>query len=379
MIYLNNAATTLQKPGAVIEAVNNCLTEGCANAGRSAYKSALSAARTVFETREAVAAMFGAPDPLRVIYTSGATEALNLAIKGTPQKGDHVIATSMEHNSVLRPLTEAEKDGVETTIVECSKEGLTKAPDIEKAIKQNTKLVICTHASNVTGAIMPIAEIGELCRKRDLLFLVDASQSAGFLDININEMNIDMLAVPGHKSLMGIQGIGMLILSDRANPTELMQGGTGSEASSIIQPETLPDKYESGTLNLPGIVSINAAIKFIDGVGLNKIRAHKRSLTKAFLDSVTDVNGINIHSPISPELTTAIVAMTLNKISSSEFAAILDEKYNICVRAGLHCAPLAHKTIGTYETAVVRFSFGYFNTEEDVKKAIQAVCEISQR
>jgi cysteine desulfurase family protein len=380
MIYFDNAASTLQKPGKVIEAVSNCLSGYCANPGRSAHKPSLLASRVVNDTREAIAGFFGISDPLRVIFTSGATESLNIAIKGSLKKGDHVITTSMEHNSVLRPLSRLKEDGVEVTIVECSSEGLIDVSDIEKSIKPNTKMVICLHASNVTGTIMPIKEIGLICRKQGVLFLVDAAQSAGFLDIDVGEMNIDMLAVPGHKCLMGIQGIGFLYIGDRANPTQLIEGGTGSGASLITQPEAIPDKYESGTLNLPGIVSLNAAISYINEVGLAEIRTHELNLTRLFLENVRKINGAVIygHNNLTTAAT-ATVAMNLNNVSSSEFAAILDEEFDICTRAGLHCAPSAHKTIGTQESAAVRFSFGFFNTEAEIKKCIDAVYEISKR
>jgi len=377
MIYLDNAATTFQKPKKVIEAVNDCLLNYCANPGRSGHKVALRAGRAVYETREALAAFFNIAEPLQVVFTSGATESLNLAIKGSLRKDDHVITTSMEHNSVLRPLSRLEEDGVESSIIKCSKEGLADISDIEKEIKSNTKMLICTHASNVTGTIMPIKEIGALCRKHNIIFLVDAAQSAGIFDIDVKEMNIDLLAVPGHKGLMGMPGTGVLYVGERADVSQIKEGGTGSAATQTVQPSVIPDKYESGTLNLPGIVSLNAGLSFIKEVGIAELRAHEENLTHLFLDGVKTIKGVTVYGHKSPA--TATVSINLENISSSEFASVLDEEFDIYTRAGLHCAPLAHKTMGTLETATVRFSLGFFNTENEIKKSIDAISKISKK
>jgi len=377
MIYFDNASTTLLKPKTVIEAVNRCLSGNYANPGRSAHKPAILSARAVYDTRETIAGFFGITDPLRVIFTSGATESLNLAIKGSLSSGDHVITTAMEHNAVLRPLSRLTDSGVEVSIAPCSKEGLPDVKDLESKIKPNTKMVICTHASNVTGTVLPIKEVGEICKKHGLLFLVDAAQSAGFLDIDVMEMNIDMLAVPGHKQLMGILGTGFLYIGGNAAPLQLKEGGTGSAAAQTNQPDTIPDKYESGTLNLPGIVSVNAAVSYINETGQPEIREHLENLTGFFIDGVKNIKGVTVYG--HKEYSTATVAMNLENMSSQEFASILDEEYDICTRAGLHCAPLAHKAIGTAEAGVVRVSFGFYNTEEEVKKSIDAIYEISKR
>jgi len=377
MIYFDNAATTLTKPKAVIEAVNNCLMNYCANPGRSAHKPALEAARAVYEARESIAGIFSIKDPLRAIFTSGATHSLNLAIKGSLKKGDHVITTSMEHNSVIRPLSRLKEEGVEVSIVDCPCNGVVDIREIENGIKPNTKMVVCLHASNVTGTIIPVEEIGRICRKNGILFLVDASQSAGVLDIDVNEMNIDLLAVPGHKGLMGIQGTGLLYIGERADVTQLFEGGTGSSSGQTVQPPVFPDKYESGTLNLPGIVALGAGVSFINSIGLSVIREHVNYLTQIFLDGLKKIGGITVYGQDKPS--TAVVALNLAGISSSELAFILDGEYSICTRAGLHCAPLAHKTIGTLESAAVRFSFGWFNTEDEVKECIDAIREISEK
>ena len=377
MIYFDNAATTFKKPKNVIESVNDCLLNYGANPGRSSYKLALKASRAVYAARETLAGFFNIDDPLRVIFTSGATESLNLAIKGTLKKGDHVITTSMEHNSVLRPLSKMKESGAELSICQCAEDGSINIDDIESQIKPNTKMVVCTHSSNLTGTIMPVKAIGEICGKHDILFLVDAAQSAGILDIDVKDMNIDMLAVPGHKGLMGMQGSGMLYIGERAAVTQLKEGGTGSHSEQIIQPALFPDRYESGTLNLPGIVSIHAGISFINDTGILEIRRHVENLTRIFLEGVRNIKGINVYG--HKTLSTAVIPFNLDCVSSSELAYILDEEFEICTRAGLHCAPYAHKTIGTLESAAVRVSFGFFNTEDEVKTALDAINEISKR
>jgi len=377
VIYFDNAASTLKKPKKVLYAVGDCLSGYCANPGRSGHKLALKAGHAVYDAREAIALFFGISDPFRVIFTSGATESLNLAIKGSLRNGDHVITTTMEHNSVLRPLSRLKEDGVEVSIIKCSDGKLVDITSIEEAIKSNTKMVICTHASNVTGTLMPVKEIGAMCRKRGILLLVDAAQSAGVIDIDVAEMNIDMLAVPGHKYLMGMQGIGVLYIGERADVAQLKEGGTGSTSAQIVQPDTIPDKYESGTLNLPGIVSIGAAIPFLKEIGLSEVWAHEQKLTREFLEGVKNIKGATVYGHETPA--TATISMNLGNVSSTEFASILDEEYDICTRAGLHCAPLAHETIGTFNIGTTRFSFSYYNTVNEVHKSIDAINKISKR
>ena len=375
MIYFDNAATSFPKPKEVIEAVNNCLTENFANPGRSGHWPALRASRAVYGAREKIAEFFCVDDPLRIIFTSGTTESLNLAIKGSLKKGDHVITSSMEHNSVLRPISRLKEEGVEATIIECSVDGFADVSDFEGAIKANTKMVVCTHASNVTGTIMPVREIGGMCRKHGILFTVDAAQSAGFSDIDAEDMNIDLLAVPGHKGIMGIQGTGILYIGSRADVVQLTEGGTGSNSEQIVQPTVLPDRYESGTLNLPGIVSFGAGISVINDIGLDRIREHKQNLTSLFLEGVKNIKGAVVYGHDRPAA--PVVSVNLDNIGSSEFAYKLDEEFGICTRAGLHCAPLAHRTIGTTDKATVRFSFGYHNTKEEIAKSLDAIYKIS--
>ncbi len=381
MIYMDNGATSFPKPKGVIDAVNQCLCHYCANPGRAGHTLSLQAGRAVYETREKVAQLFHIEDPLRVIFTSGATESLNLAIKGALKEGDHVITTAMEHNSVLRPLSQMKKQGVEVTILECGGTGKALGQinllELTQTIKPNTKMVICNHVSNLLGTVMPIKEIGAICREKGLLFLVDASQSAGVLDLNVREMNIDLLAVAGHKSLLGIQGTGFLYVGERADLNQMKEGGTGSKSEEIIQPLVLPDRYESGTLNLPGIVSLGAGIDFIHKVDIKTIRNHEFKLMKIFLEGLEGNKKIIVYKD---DLINdcAVIALNVEGLDSSEVAYLLDSDYGIGVRSGLHCAPLAHKTIGTLEQGAVRFSFGFFNTEEEVDMAVKALWEITK-
>jgi len=377
MIYLDNAATTLQKPAKVIEAVNDCLLNYCANPGRGGHKLSLKAARAVYGTREEVADFFNISDSFRVIFTSGATESLNMAIKGSLKKGDHVITTSMEHNSVLRPLSALKEQGVDVSIADCAEDGSLSLRDIESKITPKTRMIACTHVSNLTGTIMPIKEIGGICRKNGLVFLVDAAQSAGALDIDIEDMDIDLLAVPGHKSLMGMQGAGFLYIGERADVVQLKEGGTGSSSEHIVQPVVLPDRYESGTLNLPGIVSVRAGLMFIKETGLGRIRSHEEAMTGKFLEGLRNIKNAVVYGQ-NPQ-GAAVVAFNLKNVNSAELAYMLDNEFDICTRAGLHCAPYAHRTIGTLESAAVRVSFGFFNTEAEVSEATDAIYKISKR
>ena len=375
MIYLDNAATTLHKPEKVIEAVNDCLLNYCANPGRGGHKPSLTAGRAVLSAREEVAGFFNIGDPFRVIFTSGATESLNLAIKGLLKNGGHVITTSMEHNSVMRPISALGEHGVTVSIVDCAKDGSLDMRNIEAQINPDTKLIACTHASNLTGAVMPVKEIGEICKKNGLIFLVDAAQSAGILDIDVADMNIDLLAVPGHKGLMGMPGSGLLYISERADVEQLMEGGTGSSSDSIVQPLMLPDRYESGTLNLPGIVSISAGLQFIKAVGIENIRRRGQELARLFVEGLGSIKGASVYS--SGGDAAPVVAFNIGNVSSSEVAYMLDDEFDIYTRAGLHCAPYAHKTVGTLESGAVRASFGFFNTAGEIETVVDTICKIA--
>ncbi|QIB27876.1 aminotransferase class V-fold PLP-dependent enzyme [Caloranaerobacter azorensis] len=378
MIYLDNAATTYPKPEEVYQAMIESMKEFGANPGRSGHRLALKAGRAIYETRELLSKLFNIENPMNIIFTSNATEGLNLGIKGILKSGDHVITTSMEHNSVLRPLKALESIGVETTIIQCDKTGMINIDDIEKNIKQNTKMIITTHASNVTGTLFPIDEISKIAHENGLLYMVDAAQTAGVYDIDVKSMNIDILAFPGHKSLLGPQGTGGVYIRDGIDVVEMKEGGTGSKSESLIQPEMLPDKFESGTPNTPGIVGLGAGVKFILKTGIENIRKHEEELTEHFIRELEKIDKVKIYGPCDVSKQAPVVSINLGEEDSSEVSYILDKVFNIAVRPGLHCAPLAHKTIGTFEQGVVRFSIGYFNTHEDIENAVKAVREIAK-
>lgn len=378
MIYLDNAATTYPKPEEVYQAMLESMKEFGANPGRSGHKLALKAGRAIYETRELLSKLFNIENPMNIIFTSNATEGLNLGIKGILKSGDHVITTSMEHNSVLRPLKALENIGVETTIIQCDKTGMIDINDIEKNIRQNTKMIITTHASNVTGTLFPIDEISKIAHKNGLLYMVDAAQTAGVYDIDVKNMNIDILVFPGHKSLLGPQGTGGIYIREGIDVMQMKEGGTGSRSESLIQPEMLPDKFESGTPNTPGIVGLGAGIKFILKTGIDNIRKHEEELTECFIEELKKIDKVKIYGPCDVKKQAPVVSINLGKEDSSEVSYILDRVFNIAVRPGLHCAPLAHKTIGTFEQGVVRFSIGYFNTHKDIEEAVKAVREIAK-
>lgn len=378
MIYFDNAATTFPKPDIVYEKTMEAMKEYGANPGRSGHKMSLRANRAIFETRNLLAKLFNIQNSMNIVFTFNTTESLNLGIKGVLKAGDHVITTSMEHNSVLRPIKYLEEKSIENTIVMADKNGEIDSKDIEDAIKENTKLILVTHISNLTGNIMPIGEIGKIAREKGIIFMVDAAQSAGVYDIDVEAMNIDLLAFPGHKGLLGPQGTGGLYIKEGIEIDSIFHGGTGSASESLIQPKVLPDRYESGTLNAPGIVGLGAGIKFIFQEGIESIRAHEEELTRAFLDGIKNIEGIKIYGSRDIKKRAAVVALNLRDIDSSEIAYILDEEYDIAVRSGIHCAPLAHKTIGTLDQGLVRFSFGIYNTIEEIEIAVDALKKISK-
>ncbi|NLY66002.1 MAG: aminotransferase class V-fold PLP-dependent enzyme [Tissierellia bacterium] len=378
MIYFDNGATTFPKPDEVYDAIMKAMKEYGANPGRSGHKLAIRMGREIYETRELLAKLFNIDNPMNIIFTSNCTESLNLAIKGILSKGDHVITSSMEHNSVLRPLAALEKEGVELTIVKGDPTGKIKVEDIANSIRSNTKLIVITHVSNLTGTIMPIEEIGRIAKEKGILLLVDAAQSAGVYDIDVKKMNIDMLAFPGHKGLLGPQGTGGLYIREGLLLKEIKQGGTGSFSHVLDMPDILPDRYESGTLNGPGIVGLGAGIRYILNKGIENIRKHEEELTKHFIEGLMQIDKVKVYGPLNEKEQGAVVSINIGDEDSSEISFILDEKYDIQVRPGLHCAPLAHKTIGTFEQGVVRFSFGPFNTHDQIDYALKAIREIAK-
>ena len=378
MVYFDNAATSYPKPERVYETIMTAMREYGANPGRSGHKMALKTSREIYETRELIGKLFNIENAMNIIFTFNATESLNMGIKGILKPGDHVITTSMEHNSVLRPIKYLERFGVESTIVKGDKQGRILASDIEKSIKPNTKLIVNTHVSNLTGTIMPIEQIGKIAKNNGITYMVDAAQSAGVYDIDVEKMNIDLLAFPGHKGLLGPQGTGGLYIRDKLELVGLIQGGTGSASHSLDQPSITPDKFESGTPNAPGIIGLGAGIDYILHRGISNIREYEEELTMHFIEEASKVDGVILYGPLNKEEQGGVVALNIKDADSSEVSYILDQEYDIAVRPGLHCAPLAHKTIGTLEQGVVRFSFGIFNSHEEIDYCIKALKEIAK-
>lgn len=378
MVYFDNAATSFPKPEIVYNSIMTAMREYGANPGRSGHKMALRASRGIFETRDLLGRLFNCKNPMNIIMTFNATESLNIGIKGVLKRGDHVITTSMEHNSVLRPITYLEQLGIEVSIVQCDDKGRINPIDIEKNIRGNTKLIVTTHVSNLTGTIMPIEEIGKLAHSKNIIYMVDAAQSAGVYDIDVDKMNIDLLAFPGHKGLFGPQGTGGLIIGDGITLEGFTHGGTGSASHSLIQPDILPDKFESGTSNGPGIIGLGAGIKYILDRGIDDIRKFEEMLTQHFIEEALKIEGVKLYGPLNTKEQGGVVALNIKDADSSEVSYILDAEYDIAVRPGLHCAPLAHKTIGTLEQGVVRFSFGIFNTHDEIDFCIKALRDIAK-
>lgn len=378
MIYLDNAATTFPKPRQVYEAVLDCMENYGANPGRAGHKLAMRAGREIYECRENIAKLLNVSNPMSIVFTHNATDSLNLAIKGVVKSGDHIITTSIEHNSVIRPIKALEKNGVENTIVKCDKYGHLDPNDIKKAIKPNTKLIVTTHASNVCGTIVDIESVGNIAKENNVLYLVDASQTLGVYDIDIQKINVDMIAAPGHKCLLGPQGTGMLYIRDGLEVNILKEGGTGSNSEDLFQPNMMPDRYESGTHNTPGIAGLNAGVKFILETGIDKIRKHEEELCEYMLTKLTEVPNIKIYGPLDSKKRAAVISINIGNIDSGEITFILDDMYEIATRSGIHCSPLAHKTLGTLRQGTVRFSLGYFNTKDDIDKAVEALKEIEK-
>ncbi|SFR02018.1 aminotransferase class V-fold PLP-dependent enzyme [Desulfoscipio geothermicus] len=378
MIYFDNAATSWPKPPGVMEAMRRCLEEAGANPGRSGHKMSLAAGKLVDAAREDVAALFNISEPDRVIFTLNATDALNMAIKGVLDTGDHVITSSMEHNSVTRPLYGL-LEKIEVTKVPCAPDGSLDYREVERAIRPNTRAVIMTHASNVSGTIMPVKEIGGLARDANVIFIVDAAQTAGILDIDVRDMNIDLLAMPGHKGLMGPPGTGALFVGERVKLKTFREGGTGSKSAVPGQPDLLPEKYESGTLNSVGIAGLGAGIAFIKQTGIQRIREHETMLVRRFIEQAERVPGVKIFGPGKGVERAPVVSFLLEGKNTEAVGSALDQWYNIACRAGLHCAPDAHRTLGTFDSKLVRFGFSYFNTLEEVDFALQCLRDIKER
>ena len=371
MIYFDNASTTFPKPEAVYKEMDDWLRQMNVNANRGTYQRAVLAADKVFQTREKLAMLFNIENPLQIVFTSNGTEALNLALKGILRPGDHVITTHMEHNSMIRPIMSLAKTGVEYTVVEADEKGIVGIEAVKAAILPHTKMIAMVHASNVTGTVQPVMEVGCLAKEHDLYFLVDAAQTAGVCPIDVKQMNIDLLASPGHKGLMGPQGTGFLYVKKGLTLQPLKEGGTGNQSESLQQPRSMPERYESGTLNTPGIVGLGVGVGFVLDVGIKQILAHKQKLMAHFLKGLEP-----LPVKICGQPALGVVSFLLEGFEPGDLSYLLDEAFNIATRSGLHCAPLAHEALKTKKTGTVRFSFGYFNTIEEVDIALDALHKI---
>ena len=378
-VYLDNGSTSFPKPKVVADSIYNYLTNIGGNPGRSNHSNALEANRSLYITREEICGLFNYDKPENVIFTNNITSSLNILLNGIIKPGDHVITSSMEHNSVIRPLHNLKKLlNIDIDIVNANILGIIDITNIEKLIKPNTKLIVMTHASNVVGSIQPIKQIGTLCKKHGIFFILDSAQSAGVLDIDFKDLSLNALAFTGHKSLLGPQGIGGFIIDDKLNEIcePLVLGGTGSLSHSLTQPDFLPDKFESGTLNIPGIIGLCEGIKFIKSEGLNTIHEHNSYLRSYLIAVILNIPNYKISGALDRKYGTSCVSITHSKLDISELSYILESDFNISNRSGLHCAPLAHKTIGTYPNGTVRLSLGYFNTLEEIKYTIDALNKI---
>lgn len=379
VVYLDNAASTWPKPPAVAEAMNRCLQEYAANPGRGSHKLAVRASRALFECRKNLAKLFHVHNPNDISFALNTTMALNQAIKGFVKPGQHVICTGIEHNSVRRPLEYLRGTiGLEVTYLATDERGYIDLQQIESSFRSNTSLFVCNHSSNLLGTILPVWEIGRLCKKRGVKLLVDAAQTAGHLEIDVAEMGIDMLAFPGHKGLFGPQGTGGLYIDPELELEPLLMGGTGSQSELVEQPKVRPDRYESGTQNTVGIVGLNEGVKFILNETVPKIHNKEWHLTQQLMEGLMGIPNVTVLGPSLGEQKTGIVAFNIKGVDSSEVAFILDQSFEIAVRAGYHCTPLAHESIGTLATGAVRASVSYFTAESEIDQCIQAVREISK-
>lgn len=381
MIYLDNAATSWPKPPAVMAAMVDFLERAGGNPGRSGHRLSVAAGRIVYDTRESLAEFFGVRDPLRVIFTLNATHALNLALRGLLRPGQRVVTGGMEHNAVMRPLRELEKHGVQVQVVPAEKDGTLRPSAFAAALEGGARLVVVNHASNVCGTIAPIEEIAALAHAAGALLLVDAAQTAGALPLNLPAMGIDLLAFTGHKGLHGPPGTGGLILNDSFDPAQLdplVRGGTGSRSEHEIQPDDLPDRYESGTPNGVGIAGLGAGLAWVRDRSLEVLRAHEVQLSARLRAGLAEIPGVTVYGPQDPELATAVVSFTLAGKRVSEVGYRLDEEYEIFCRVGLHCAPAAHRSLGTFPEGTVRLAPGPTTTPDEIETTLGAVRKVAE-
>jgi cysteine desulfurase family protein len=381
-IYLDNAATSWPKPETVYEAVDRYQRENGATAGRGAYHHADVVDRVVMQTRKKVANLLGTDDPTRIIFTASGTDSLNMAIHGVVRPGDHVITSAVDHNSVLRPLRFLEENrGVEVTRVPCRADGIVDPDTFRAALRPNTRLIALVHASNVTGAIQPVEEVGAIAKAHGVLYLVDAAQSLGHFPIDVTQLGAQLFASPTHKGLMGPSGMGVLYIAPglESQMEPYRQGGTGTQSDDDRQPETLPDKYEPGNLNVPAVLGLSAALDYIEQRGLDEIRQHDRQLTARLLAGLESIQGVTVYGPRDVEQQVGVVSISMDGIDPRELAGMLDSAHHVQVRAGIQCAPLMHETLGTTKLGgTARFSLGAFTSEEEIDTAIAAVAQIAQ-
>lgn len=372
-IYLDNAATSWPKPEAVYRAVDQYLRNNGANPGRGGHGRAREAGALVYTARERLAALFGISDPCRISFACNATDAVNTAVLGTLQPGDTVVTTAMEHNAVARPLTYLTQNGVTVKVVSCDQAGRLDLAEMTRHIAGGAKAVVMTHASNVTGTLMPVADVGRLTRLSGALLIVDAAQTAGVESIDVESMAIDILTFSGHKSLLGPQGTGGLYVRAGVEIRPLRYGGTGSQSESDLQPDFMPDMLESGTVNTPGIAGLSAGVEFVLKTGRAAIKAKETHLSTLLRKGLSEMAGITLYGPENSVERTAVIAFSVSGLDSSAASYQLDCQYGIISRGGLHCAPWAHKTIGTLQTGALRLSPGYFNTEDEIEQTLKAI------
>lgn len=377
MIYMDNAATTMRKPDEVIQAVVNAMNS-MGNAGRGAHAASLDASRVIYNAREALARFFHANSPKQIVFTNNSTESLNIAIKGILESGDHVVTTMLEHNSVLRPLYEMEEKGVTLTFVKSDTTGRISYEELEEAVRENTKAIICTNGSNLTGNYVDVKRVGEIAKRKGVLFVVDASQTAGVYPIDVQEMNIDILCFTGHKSLLGPQGTGGMCVREGLEVRPLKSGGSGVLTYSKKHPADMPTALEAGTLNGHGIAGLGAAIEYLEKEGIDNIRQKELEHMWKFYHGVKDIPGIKIYGDFETELRCPIVTLNIGDYDSSEVSDELLMTYGISTRPGAHCAPLMHEALGTVEQGAVRFSFSHYNTDEEIEIAINAIKELAE-
>jgi len=374
-VYLDNGATSFPKAPGVSESMSNYILNVGSNVSRGVYASAHEAQTVLFETRELICDLFNFDKTENVVFTKNITESLNVIIKGLLNPGDHVIVSSMEHNAVMRPLSSLNKKGVEFSRIQCKSDGSMDINIVKQSIRPNTKAVIMSYASNVCGTILPLIEVGEICKKNNLFFIIDSAQTAGFLDMDYKKLNADAIAFTGHKGLLGPQGMGGFLINDTlaSMVSPLIEGGTGSMSNSEDQPNYMPDKFEAGTMNLPGIFGFNASLKYLKRTGLKEIRETELFLTKRFIEKVNLMENVKIAGINGMENRTAVVSLDFQGFDNSEIAFALSNDFNIMTRCGLHCAPSAHMTLNTFPQGTVRFSFGHFNTESQIDYAIDSI------